>query len=215
MPLRSKTNANHFAHAAFACIVSVCAGLAYAGGGPLGIDRVVTYDNSGIWKRSTQNVVLGVMVVGDIGAALWEGGETRIGKTLWQSVDSLLISTVAANGAKLVFTRARPDQTDDPNQWFKGGHHYSFPSGEVAAISGMVTPFILEYGNDHPAVWALELLPAYDAVARMKVHAHWQTDVLAGFAIGTAAGYYSHSRGSPWTLGVLPHGVTVGFHKQW
>jgi membrane-associated phospholipid phosphatase len=198
-----------------AILAMLASGAVWAGGGPLGIDRVVTYDNSGIWKRSTQNVVLGVMVVGDIGAALWEGGETRIGKTLWQSVDSLLISTVAANGAKLVFTRARPDQTDDPNQWFKGGHHYSFPSGEVAAISGMVTPFILEYGNDHPAVWALELLPAYDAVARMKVHAHWQTDVLAGFAIGTAAGYYSHSRGSPWTLGVLPHGVTVGFHKQW
>jgi membrane-associated phospholipid phosphatase len=198
--------------AAFALLVSSAV---WAGGGPLGIDRVLTYDNSGIWKRSTQNVVLGVMVVGDIGAALWEGGETRIGKTLWQSVDSLLISTVAANGAKLVFTRARPDQTDDPNQWFKGGHHYSFPSGEVAAISGMVTPFILEYGTEHPAVWALELLPAYDAVARMKVHAHWQTDVLAGFAIGTAAGYYSHSRDSPWTLGVLPHGVTVGFHKQW
>jgi undecaprenyl-diphosphatase len=200
---------------AFFCIVSACAGLAHAGGGPLGIDHVVPMDDKGIWKRGTQNTLLGVMVVGDIGAALWEGGETRIGHTLWQSVDSMLISTVAANGAKLVFTRARPTQTDDPNQWFKGGHHYSFPSGEVAAMSGIVTPFVFEYGTEHPAVWALELLPAYDAVARVKVHAHWQSDVLAGWAVGTAAGYYAHSLDSPWTLGVLPHGATVGFHKQW
>lgn len=183
-------------------------------GGLLGIDHTVTFDNKGIWKRSTQNAVLGVMVVGDLGAALWEGGETRLGKTMWQSVDSMLISSVAATGAKLVFTRERPSQTNDPNQWFKGGHHYSFPSGEVAAISGIVTPYVLEYGKDHPAVWALELLPAYDSIARVKVHGHWQSDVLAGWALGTAAGYYAHSRGSPWTLGVLPHGVAVGFKKQ-
>jgi membrane-associated phospholipid phosphatase len=204
-----------FVRAAFACAVLTSTGLAHAGGGPLGIDHVVTMDDSGIWKRSTQNAVLSVVVVGDIGAALWEGGETRIGKTLWQSVDSMLISTVAANGSKLVFTRARPTQTDDPNQWFKGGHHYSFPSGEVAAMSGIVTPFVLEYAKDNPAVWAFELLPAYDAEARVKVHAHWQSDVLAGWAIGTAAGYYAHSRDSPWTLSVLPHGLAVGFHKEW
>jgi undecaprenyl-diphosphatase len=210
-----KIMANPFVRAAFFILVSACAGLAHAGGGPLGIDHVVPMDDKGIWKRSTQNTLLGVMVVGDIGAALWEGGETPIGHTLWQSVDSMLISTVAANGAKLVFSRARPTQTDDPNQWFKGGHHYSFPSGEVSAMSGMVTPFVLEYGKEHPAVWALELLPAYDAVARVKVHAHWQSDVLAGWAVGAGAGYFAHSLDSPWTLGVLPHGATVGFHKQW
>lgn len=190
-------------------------GAAWAGGGPLGIDHTVNFDDRGIWKRSTQNGVFGLVVVGNLAAALWEGGESRIGKTMWQSVDSMLISTVAANGAKLVFTRARPSQTDDPNQWFKGGHHYSFPSGEVATMSGIVTPYVLEYGKDHPWVWALELLPAYEAIARVKVHGHWQSDVLAGWALGAAAGYYAHSRDSPWALGVLPHGFTVGFRKQW
>jgi membrane-associated phospholipid phosphatase len=206
--------ANRFVRAAFACILSACAGIAQSGG-PLGIDHKLTFDDSGVWKRSNQSALLGVMVIGDIGAALWEGGETRIGKTMWQSVDSMLLSTVAADAGKFVFTRARPTQTDDPNKWFQGHGHYSFPSGEVSTISGIVTPFVLEYHNDHPWVWALEALPAYDAVARMKVHAHWQTDVLAGWAVGTAAGYYAHSRDSPWTLGVLPHGVSVGFHKQW
>jgi undecaprenyl-diphosphatase len=188
---------------------------AFAAGGPLGIDHRWSLDDKGIWKRSAQNAVLGIAVTGTIAAAFWEGGDTRFGKTLWQSVDSVLISTVATTGGKLIFTRERPTQTNDPNQWFKGGHNYSFPSGEVGAMSALVTPFILEYHNDHPWVWALELLPAYDAVARLKLQAHWQTDVLAGFAIGVAAGYYAHSRDSPWMLGILPHGVSVGFHKQW
>jgi len=206
---------NQLARSAFACAAFFCSVLAHAAGGPLGIDHRLSYDNSGIWKRSTQNGVLGLVVTGTVAAAFWEGGESRIGKTLWQSVDSVVFSTVATTSGKYLFTRARPTQTDDPNQWFKGGHHYSFPSGEVGAMSAVVTPFILEYHNDHPWVWALELLPAYDAVARMKVRAHWQTDVLAGFAIGTAVGYYAHTRDSPWLLGVLPHGVSVGFHEEW
>jgi undecaprenyl-diphosphatase len=198
--------------AAFALLVS---GGLRAGGGPLGIDHQLALDDKGIWKRSVQTSVLGLVVTADVVAAFWEGGETRFGKTLWQSVDSLLISTVATTAGKYVFTRARPSQTDDPNQWFQGGHHYSFPSGEVGAMSAVVTPFVLEYAKDNPWVWALELLPAYDAEARMKVRAHWQTDVLAGWAIGALGGYYAHSRDSPWTLSVLPNAVTVGFHKKW
>ena len=202
-------------HFAVICAAVFFFNFAHAGGGPLGIDRRLNFDDSGIWKRGVQNATLGLVVTGTVAAAFWEGGETRLGKTLWQSVDSVLISTAATTAGKYAFTRARPTQTDDPNQWFKGGHHYSFPSGEVGAMSAIVTPMILEYQHDHPWVWALELLPAYDAVARMKVRAHWQTDVLAGFAIGSLAGYYAHSRDTPWTLGVLPHGVSVGFHKEW
>ena len=81
-------------------------------------------------------------------------------------------------------------------------------------MTAIVTPFVLEYGNDHPAVYALELLPVYDAIARVKVQAHWQTDVLAGIALGTLTGYYAHSRDSPLILGVLPKGFAVGLHKQ-
>jgi len=186
-----------------------------AAGGPLGIDHQLNMHDSGIWKRSTQNTVLGLAVTADVAAALWEGGDSRLGKTLWQSVDSMLLASVAANAGKLVFRRDRPTETGDPNKWFQSGNHYSFPSGEVSAMAGLVTPFVLEYGHDHPAVYALELLPAYDAVARMRVRAHWQTDVLAGWALGTATGYYAHSREAPFVLGVLPHGVSVGFRKQW
>ncbi len=188
--------------------------LAVAGGGPLGIDHQLSYDDSGIWARKYQVGLLGLMIVGEVGGGILEGGETRIGKTLWQSIDSSALAGISAQGLKYAFTRARPTQTDDPNQWFQGGSHYSFPSGEVAAVSAIVTPFVLEYRHDYPAVYALELLPIYDGIARMKVQAHWQTDVLAGFALGGLTGYYAHNRDSPFILGVLPHGFTIGLRKQ-
>jgi undecaprenyl-diphosphatase len=80
----------------------------------------------------------------------------------------------------------------------------------------VVTPLVLEYGRDHPAVYALELLPVYDGIARMKVWGHWQSDVIAGFALGSAAAWFAHSRtGTPLVLSVMPHGVYVGLRKEW
>ncbi|MHB1238214.1 MAG: phosphatase PAP2 family protein [Gallionella sp.] len=194
-------------------LLLACTG-ALAAGGPLGIDHRLAYDNNGIWKRSTQLALLDTMIIGEIAGGLWEGGETRLGRTFWQSIDSSALAGLTAQGLKYTFTRARPGQSGDPNLWFQGGAHYSFPSGEVAAVSAIVTPFVLEYGKDNPSVYALELLPVYDGIARMKVQGHWQTDVLAGFAIGGLTGYYAHNRQSPFVLGILPHGFTVGLRKQ-
>src|SRR3569623_25818 len=149
--------------AGFACATS-----AQASGGPFGIDHRVHYDDSGIWRRSIQtdlSVGVGVTV---LGGALWEGGEDRRGKTLWQSVDSLALTAASTEVMMRTFSRERPSQTDDPNRFFKGHGNQSFTSGEVAEISAAVTPVVLEYGEDHPLVYALELLPAYDMVARVK-----------------------------------------------
>ncbi len=78
-----------------------------------------------------------------------------------------------------------------------------------------MTPLVLEYGREHPPVYALELLPVYDAIARMKVRAHWQSDVIAGFALGTGVGYFAHARsGTPLVLSVMPHGIYVGLKKK-
>jgi undecaprenyl-diphosphatase len=188
---------------------------ALAAGGPLGIDHRLAYDNSGIWKRSNQTGMLGLMVGTELVGALWEGGESRLGRTYWQSIDASVLGGAAALVGKSAFSRQRPSQTADPNQWFKGGGNYSFPSGEVTATTAIVTPFVLEYSSDHPEVWALEALPAYDAIARMKVQGHWQTDVLAGFALGTGVGYYAHRRDSPLLLEALPHGFMVGLKQRW
>ena len=177
-----------------------------------GIDHPVPIDNSGIWARSNQNLLRYGALIGDIALAVWEGGETRLGKSAWQSIDSVALAGVTAEAGKRIFGRLRPSETSDPHQWFQGGR--SFPSGEVTEISSIVTPYVLEYGHDHPAVYVLELLPLYDAIARVKVGAHWQTDVLAGWALGTATGYLAQRRESPFILGVLPHGFSVGLKKQ-
>ncbi len=183
-------------------------------GGFLGIDHRWSYDDSGIWKRSNQLILMDSLIGGEIACALWEGGETHLGDTCWRAIDSSLIAGASAQVLKYASTRARPIQGNNPNAWFQGGSHYSFPSGEVAAVSSIVTPFVLAYRGEQPAVWALEALPLYDAIARMKVQAHWQTDVLAGFAIGTAAGWYAHWRDSPLVLGVMPHGIYIGLRRD-
>lgn len=188
---------------------------AHAAGGPLGIDHRWSYDNSGIWARNHQFQVEDAALATMLGGALWEGGQSRLGKTFWQSIDAAIIGTASSTVLKAVFTRARPIQENNPNAWFQGGSHYSFPSGEVTFMAAAVTPFVLEYRQQYPAVYGLELLPTYIALARMKLQAHWQTDVLAGFALGTAAGWYTHSRKTPFLLEVLPHGFEVGLHESW
>ena len=203
-------------HAALAVLlIGAGAPLALAGGdrGPFGIDYRVSYDNSGIWARSNQEFVIYGMIGVVVAGALWEGGTDRLGKTFWQSVDAGLVSGASAYVLKYAFSRERPDQTADPNRWFTGNGQ-SFPSGEVTTTSSLVTPFVLEYGREHPAVYALELLPVYDAIARVKVWGHWQSDVIAGFALGTASGYFLHRAAPPLVWSVMPHGIQIGFKKQ-
>ncbi|MGH8218868.1 MAG: phosphatase PAP2 family protein [Steroidobacteraceae bacterium] len=186
---------------------------AQAGGGPLGIDYRLTYDDSGIWKRSNQTILIDSMI-GVVGAgALWEGGEDRLGKTFWQSVDAGVFSGAAEIALKYVFSRERPSQTSNPNEWFTG-HGQSFPSGEVTTTSSLVAPFVFEYWHDHPEVIVLEALPIYDAIGRMKTWGHWQTDVIGGYVLGTAAGYFLHRKGSPIIFNIMPHGIQIGFKKQ-
>jgi membrane-associated phospholipid phosphatase len=186
---------------------------ALADNGPFGIDSRPAYDNAGIWKRNYQEMLeYGAPVILAFGA-LWEGGDDRLGKTFWQSIDSVVASGLVADGLKYAFSRERPDQVDNPNEWFTR-HGQSFPSGEVTEISSIVTPFVLEYGKDDPAVYALELLPVYDAIGRVKVWGHWQSDVIAGFGLGFASGYLLHRRGPPLIFSIMPHGVQVGLKMQ-
>jgi membrane-associated phospholipid phosphatase len=183
----------------------------HAGGGPLGIDHRLSYDDNGIWARGNQEALLYMMIGTEIAGGVWEGGETRLGKTFWQAIDASSIAGGGVSAMKPIFTRKRPCNENNPDKWFQGSSYSSFPSGEVAATSAIVTPFVLEYRYTNPMVYSLEILPVYDAIARMKVQAHWQTDVLAGFAMGTIAGYYAHSRDIPLILSILPHSFMVGF----
>ena|SRR5438105_2756013 len=178
-----------------------------------GFDHRLSYDNSGIWARHNQQALQYATIAVEFGGALWFGSDEPLGRTFWQSVDASVFSSVTAEAAKRVFGRARPSQTEDPNQWFKGNCCHSFPSGEVALQASFVTPFIANYAAAHPWIWALEVLPIYDGVARLKTRSHWQTDVLAGWAIGSAFGYYATKREQPVFVEILPKGVTIGLRK--
>jgi undecaprenyl-diphosphatase len=201
------------AHLRFALILSLSIAASSA---RAGIDHEWTYDDSGIWNRKYQLALEYGLVGGEVVSALWEGGDTRWGKTMWQSIDSTVAGGTISSVMKYAFSRVRPiDSNNNPNLWFKGNGNESFPSGEVTVVSAVVTPVILEYGHDYPLVYALEALPLYDGIARMKLQAHWQTDVLAGFAIGSASGWWMHRRGdSPLLLSVMPQAVYLGFSKK-
>jgi undecaprenyl-diphosphatase len=187
---------------------------AQAGGGPLRIDHEVALDESGIWSRNVQLALEYSVIATELGGALWLGSENELGHTFWQTLDASAISAVAAQGMKYAFGRARPNSGLGPDAWFKGRCCQSFPSGEVALQASFVTPIIVNYARRDPWVWALEILPAYDAVARVKSQAHWQTDVLAGWALGTAVGYVSTRWNTPLFVQILPRGLTMGFSKR-
>ncbi|MGH8268150.1 MAG: phosphatase PAP2 family protein, partial [Steroidobacteraceae bacterium] len=93
----------------------------FAAGGPFGIDHEWTYDNSGIWNRRYQNLLVYGLIGGEVAGALWEGGETRLGRTLWQSIDASVTAGLVSEAMKYSFSRVRPiDSNNDPNLWFKG-----------------------------------------------------------------------------------------------
>jgi hypothetical protein len=58
------------------------------------------------------------------------------------------------------------------------------------------------------------LLPLYSGAAWVKEWGHWQTDILAAWALGGTIGYLAHERESPFILGVLPHGAMIGLKTK-
>ena len=84
----------------------------------------------------------------------------------------------------------------------------------TAVAAALVAPYVLEYGRDYPATYALLLLPLYVGAGRIKNQAHWQTDVVAGWMIGGLSGWYAHSRDVPLLIELLPRGFQIGLRKQ-
>ena len=193
----------------------LCAcGPALAGGGPLGIDHEWSLDQSGIWARKDQLDLAYAVVAAEVGGAIWLGNDDALGHTFWQTMDASALSGVTAEILKYAFSRARPYQGGNPNKWFQGSCCQSFPSGEVTLQASFVTPFIANYARSNPWVWTLEALPLYVGIARLKSQAHWQTDVIAGWALGSALGYWSTRRETPILVQIMPHGFVVGLSKS-
>jgi membrane-associated phospholipid phosphatase len=195
-------------------LVALCVAVVTVSSAHAGIDHPVNQDESGIWNPNVYRGLQLAMTVGQIGLALYEGGDTRLGNTAWRGIDSELITAVSTEGLKRVFRRARPEDNPDPNSWFTCHSNCSFPSGEAAEAASIVTPYMIEYGKDYPAVYLLGIVPLYVGIGRIKAQAHWQTDVVAGWALGGLVGWYAHERDQPLVLQLMPHGIFVGLKKS-
>ncbi len=182
--------------------------------GPFGIDyRLTRQDKNGIFSRSNQLGLEYGTVAFEAAGALVLGNHKGLGHVFWQAADSSVFAGFAADALKYAFRRARPFQGKGPNAFFDGMSQ-SFPSGEVTLQASFVTPFILHYRHRYPWIWAAELLPIYDAYGRMRSQGHWQSDVLAGWILGSAFGYWASQRKIPLLVEILPRGVSVGFVKD-
>lgn len=136
------------------------------------IDHRIGYDESGIWKPSVYRGSLTALTLAQVGGAVWEGSETRFGRTMWQGIDAEILAEVGSEAGKYVFRRVRPAVDNDPCEWFHGGSSHSFPSGEASVAAALVTPYILEYGREDPATYLLAAVPLWIGAARVKNQAH-------------------------------------------
>ena len=83
---------------------------ARAGGGLLGVDHRLHYDNSGIWKRGNQTALIyGTIASVGVGALAF-GDHSKLGDTFWRSVDALVLTSVATTDE--VHVPARTPLTD-------------------------------------------------------------------------------------------------------
>jgi undecaprenyl-diphosphatase len=124
------------------------------------VDHRVNYDASGIWNTNVYHGMVYAATAAQIAGALWEGAESRFGKTMWQGIDSEIIAELTTTAGKHIFTRVRPIAEDNPCLWFQGGSNESFPSRDAARAAALVMPYILNMGGTYPATYALMLLPS-------------------------------------------------------
>ena len=119
------------------------------------------------------------------------GGWRELGSMLEASAFTLVTGEVM----KFSFGRVRPNETADPDQWFKGGD--SFPSLHSGLAFAIGTVFAESGGERYR--W-LRRIVGYGvggatAYARVEHNAHWTSDVVAGAALGwTTAQFTMHRR---------------------
>lgn len=113
----------------------------------------------------------------------------------WAMLEAAGLSFVPAYVVKFAARRLGPDQTSDPNEWFKSGGK-SFPSEHSTAAFAVGT-VLAESGNDDYR-WVRRFLGYGLGVAtaylRLEHNAHWLSDTVAGAALGIASAHFAMNR---------------------
>lgn len=142
-----------------------------------------------------QDIIPTVLVLGATwGYSHWtqdSAGE----REAWAMVEAAGLSTVTAYGLKFAARRLGPDQTSDPDEWFKSGGK-SFPSEHSTAAFAVGT-VLAESGNDDYR-WVRRFLGYGLGIAtsylRLEHNAHWLSDTFAGAALGIASAHFAMNR---------------------
>jgi undecaprenyl-diphosphatase len=182
------------------------------GGGPLGIDHRLAFDDSGIWNRHNQNALVASTWIVAGGGALWEGDDSRFGHTFRQSVDSLALTwSRRSHEADVLALATVADRR--PRPLVPGQGQQQLPerrSGEQHDRDHAVRPRIPFRASGRLGARAaadLRRRRPHEGVGTLADRRHRQ-------AIGTALGAYAHSRPSSLSVGLLPRGVTLGWKTR-
>ena len=118
---------------------------------------------------------------------LWATGDRRARRAAWRGIGSLFAASVAANVAgKHLADCGRPDSGGPAAR-----HHWripwtaSCPSGHAASAAAFATGAALEMPG---LAVPLAVLAAAVGASRVVTGVYYPSDVLAGFAVGAAAG---------------------------
>jgi hypothetical protein len=118
-----------------------------------------------------------------------------------EMVESAVLSCATGFVLRLGIGRARPNETDDSNQWRAGSN--SFPSLHSTGAFAIGT-VLAESGNDNYR-WIRRLLGyglgAATSYERLRHNAHWLSDTVAGAALGMSTAHFVMNR----------HGAPIGY----
>lgn len=100
-----------------------------------------------------------------------------------------LISALVTSSIKGVVGRARPNTGKGPHDFHRGQGDYSFPSGHATGAFTFASVIAAHYDSiwvDSTAYGIASLV----ALARVRLDAHWTSDVVAGGLIGGLIGHH-------------------------
>ena len=123
-------------------------------------------------------------------------GDSDGRREAWMMLEAAGLGSVTAYGLKFLAGREGPEDSADPNEWFKEGSGKSVPSWHATAAFAVGT-VLAESGNDEYR-WLRRLLGyglgAGTDYLRLKHNAHWFSDVVAGSALGAASARFAMHR---------------------
>jgi membrane-associated phospholipid phosphatase len=145
--------------------------------------------------RSTADAIPGAVLLGGTLAAAWLTQDRAGYSESWSMLEAGALSGVTAFALKSAVGRARPNDTDDANDWSAGGD--SFPSMHTTVAFAIGT-VLAESGNDRYR-WLRRTLgygvAGGTAYLRLRGNVHWLSDTVAGASLGLAtAQFVMHRR---------------------